>query len=321
MREEFDVLSRTLRLQELQEKRDYWINLGWLKISELFEIPALTTTTQFDSVASQDTYVFPYDYNGTEAYLYFKNRRLDYGTMELFGLKYERRTGLRGGVYYYTYNGTIGTDLAVISSATFTNGSATVATTTANAELDNPHWIRIDPNVDQTTGEPVRDSYGNLVDPGEWGYQISEGGYTAGVSFTLTKPYRGPTGTFPFRVRPAESLTFTTFGTPSSSIANDFKLVYYRKPARLYNAADVPEWPSMELAIVYMALATALEFFRNFQEATIYWQRAMQRVETLKRRKDRNESLSTEITVGSVVGRPIGPIGVNTRAGYGLGNM
>jgi hypothetical protein len=306
MRREFDVLCRTAGLSEIDEFRDQWLCEAWERISELFVIPSLLVTRTFDSVSDQQFYLLPYDYNGTELSIYYDSRRLDPLPEQSLALKYERRTsGNMGRVEFYDWFGTAGEDGAVIQACTLTNGSAIVQTTSTNTILDLDHWVRFDPT--STTN-----------DPGDYGYMISAGNFLSGTSFQLTETYRGPSGTYTARVRPAEQQQFIVYGIPTASTVDIFRIRYPRRPRRLYNDVDVPEWPSMGMPIVNMAVSIGFEFHRMWDPAKIWWSRAMQRVGNLKQRRKRAETLVTDLTVGSIVGRKTGPYGVWVRHGHGM---
>ena len=298
MRDEFDRACRTAQLAEMEDLRDAWLNQGWEKIAETFVMPSLAKTALMDSVANQQNYLFPYDYNGGEMGLRYQRRRLDPIPEENLLLAYEKRTASMGMVRYYDWSGTKGSDLLVVPNCTLVNNSVTVLCTSADPILDVAHWLRFD---------PYEDANNELIDPGDYGYQILAGSQVPGVSFQLTQAYRGPDGTsFTARVEPSEQQQFRVFGIPAAADVGAFDLRYPSRPRRLWNDSDVPEWPSMGLAIVYMAVSIGLEWHHNMDMATTFWSRAMQKVKGLERRRKRVEALVSDITPGSTVGRHVG---------------
>lgn len=310
MRQHFDEMVKTWRLEEMIELRDRWINDGWGRISELFVIPSLMKSTTLNTVADQNAYLFPLDYNGTEAYIHYDSRRLDPYPESSLELGYERRTGTRGTVRFYAWSGVAESDLLQVDDCVLTNNSAVVGTVSTDTTLDVGHWTRFDPiaNADET-----------YTNPGDYAYQILAGDQVAGTSFTLTRPYRGPTGTFVSRVRPAEQQQFVLYGTPATSEADAILIKYNSRPRRLFNDSDVPEWPDMGYAIVAMAISIGLEFHRQMDVAKTWWGRSMQRAGTLQRRKDSTKQLVSSLAVGNIVGRKVGMRGVHVRHGYSLG--
>jgi hypothetical protein len=299
MRLQFDRVMRTLTDATFEDYRDDYLNLAWEKITESFLIPSLKREIQFDSVANQTKYPLPYDYNGTEVYLWYTNTtsstplRLDPVEEDTLGLMYERRSSNMGQVRYYDWTNNFGSDYAA-RTCTLVNGSATVACATAAAG-DVNMWIRFDPF---TTGSTT-------YNPGDYGYYISA--VTAGVSYTLSLPYRGPAGDTTGRIRPSEQQQFIVYGYPTAAVTNAFKLLYYAKPMRLYNDTDVPEWPSLGLGIVYMALSVGYDFMTFNEQAKIWYGRAMGTISNLERRRNSSKRLITDITIGSVNGRKTGP--------------
>jgi hypothetical protein len=316
IRREFDRMCRTAGLDTFDSYRDNWINMGWSRISELFVVPSLKKKVTMDSVADQQYYFFPADYNGTEIGLKYDKRRLDPVQEESSILKHERRTGNLGIVRTYDWAGCLEEDLLVIHNCTLTNGSPTVQTTSTNSFLNEDYWVRFDPyeDVDNTDKE---DDVNNIVDPGDYGYQILAGNQISGTSFQLSKKYRGPSGSgFTVRVRPAEQQRFVTYGIPATSITDGFELVYSARPRRLFNNSDVPEWPNLGPAIAYMAINLSLEWHHNIELANSFFGRAMQRIEGLKKRKARSQALISDMTIGSTVGRHTGNRGVWMRGRF-----
>jgi len=296
LREEFDRMNRTAGLTDFVALRDDWLNQGWQRISEIFVVPALNKTTTIDVVADQQEYDFPYDYNGTEVALSSSKRRLDPVPETTSELAFERRS--RGLMRYYDWSSIVGEDELVVTDATVTNNSKVITTASTNAALNLAHWVRLDPKVDPTDSD-LR------VDPGDYGYQISAGTLTGG-QFTLQKAYRGPTGTFTMRVRPAETQTFKVYGTPAAAETAGLTLKYSSKPRLLYNDADVPEWPNMGIPIAYMAISIALEWNHNIELSSTFFGRSNARINDLRKRRESSRALVSDVTIGSVSGRKTG---------------
>jgi len=312
MRQEFDRIQRTLEDADFQAYRDDYLNQSWLRLTQMFVMPSLIRTVTFDSVADQDTYQFPYDYNGTEVFLWYKNstsgtyRRLDPVKEDVLGLMYERRSGNMGVELYYDWTAPVGSDYAVRSCILVNNSATVLCAAAAAADVDR--WIRFDP---WTVGDTT-------YSPGDYGYYIST--VTAGVSYTLDRTYRGPSGTTNGRVRPAEQQQFVMYGNPSSAITDAFKLRYYAQPRRLYNDTDVPEWPSMGMPIVQYAVSIAYDYLHASESAKVWYGRMMGAVTGLQRRIERSQTLVTDLTIGSVSGRKTGARSVDTgrRFSYGM---
>lgn len=309
LRREFDAQVRSGGLDEMEDLRDKWINHGWKKLSEAFVIPSLKRAVDFDSVGDVAIYHLPYDYGGTEVSLAYQGRRLDPVPEETLRLAFERRSGNMGSVRYYDLSGIGESDLLLVPNCTLTNRSPQVLTTSANALLASPYWVRFDPYVDAEADNKDTDG---MVDPGDFGFQIVEGSFVSGTNVNLDRAYRGPGGTkFTMRVQPAEQPVVRVYGIPASSVADGFHLVYYARPRKLYNPEDVPEWPISGLAIVYMAISVALEWHHQMDLSTSFWSRAMSSVRNLQTRRKRSQILVSDITVGSVVGRKTGLHGIN----------
>lgn len=311
IRRQFIDICRTSGLDEMTDIMHRWINQGWEKISEEFVIPSLTKTISFDSVADQNLYPFPYDYNGTEIGLMHNSRRLDPVPDETLRLKYEKRTGSMGMVKFYDWSGVMEEDLLVVNGCTLSNESDTVLCPSVDSRFNEAYWVRFDPYED--ADDIMADNEG-VIDPGDYGYLIEAGGQVSGTSFKLTTPYRGPDGNnFTVRLRPAEQQQFIVYGTPTSSEVDAFNLTYAARPRRLYNDSDVPEWPNMGNAIAYMGISVYLEWLQHFDASTVFWQRAVSKVSGLQRRRERSRALVSDLTIGSVRGRTTGPKGVMIR--------
>lgn len=316
MRREFDRMVRTAGLDVMDNYRDNWINMAWQMLTEMLIVPSLKKTITFDSIANQSVYEFPYDYGGTDIGLKYKNRRLDPVEEESLILKYERRTGNQGIVRYYDWYSCVGEDLLTVADCTLTNGSKVVQMASTNTLLNSGYWVRFDPYVDATNAGR-EDNVENMVDPGDYGYQIDAGEFVSGTSFSLTQPFRGPTGDgYTVRLRPAETQQFIVYGMPTSAETDAFSLRYYALPKRLYNNTDVPEWPSMGMAIIYLAIALGLEWHHNIELSNTFFGRSMQRTQGLERRKKRTQALVSDVTIGGAVGRITGMRGVWMRGRY-----
>jgi hypothetical protein len=297
---EFDEVMRTLTDTNFTDQKNRYINASWRHVSEMFEIPSLKKTATIASVANQQYYPFPYDYNGTDVYLWYRSttggtpRRLDPVTEEVLALMYERRTGNMGPEWYYDWSGPTGVD-GSLRNCTPGNGMTVIPCSDCVA-ADVNQWLRIDPWVDTTV----------LCNPGDYGYYIT--GVTPGVAYTIDRTYRGPSANIAAqgRVTPAETQQFKMYGIPNSAVANAFELRYYAQPQRLYNDADVPEWPSIGIGIVYLAISIAHDYLRNADYAKLWYGRAMSRITGLQRRKERTATLVSDLTVGSVSGRQTG---------------
>ena len=298
IRIEFDRIMRSLGDGTFDDWRDDWINLAWLKLSTMFVVPALERSVTIDSVADQQVYLLPYDFNDAEVRLWFKEsatnnyKRLDPVPEEILGLAYERRSSNMGPVEYYGVTHNVGSDYAS-RTCTLTNNSATVACAAADAG-DAGYWIRFDPF---TSGS-------DTVDPGDYGYRITS--VDAGVSYTIDRAYRGPAGSATGRLRPAEQGQFITYGIPSAAVTDAFSLKYYGKPRRLFNDADVPEWPNASISIAYMAVSVAMDYLMHYDGAKVWFGRAASHIGNLQKRKEYRNVLISDLTVGSISGRKTG---------------
>jgi len=311
MRTEFDRINRSIDDDTFTEYRDKWLNEAWVKFSEMATFPSLKRNVTIDAVADQAEYLLPYDYGGTEVSIDYSGSstksRLDPIPQEVLALQYERRSDNMGRVEYYDWCKPIGSDLRVPADCVITNNSATVLCAGAVA-ADLDQWVRFDPFIDAAS---------DTQNPGDYGYLITA--ITAGVSWTLDRAYRGPssdavnlaTG----RVRPAEQQQFIVYGNPSEAKTDAFSVDYYARPRVLYNDTDVPEYPSMGIAIVYMAISIGYDFISHFDIGKVWFGRAMSRSEALRRRRNHAQALITDLTVGSVSGRQVGSRGIFTKGG------
>ena len=299
MRNEFGKLHRTNEDSAFEAYRDGWLNNSWLRVSEMFVIPALRRDAAIDSVVSQSDYLFPYDYGGTEVTLKYKtlttgsSKRLDPVDRATLELMFERRSGTMGSVLYYDATACVGSDL-LVTACTLVNGSATVVCAGALA-IHVGHWVRFDPVTVGTV----------TTDPGDYGYRVLSA--VVGVSLTLDRVYRGPSVVTVVRVRPAEQQQFKVFGTPTVAITGAFSLTYYSKPRRLYNDADVPEWPSAGWAVVHLAVAMGYDYLHDSSNAAVWFGRAMSTLTSIQRRQKYSQTLVSDLHIGSVTGRQTGP--------------
>ena len=305
---QFDVLARVAALREFDEFRNRWINDGWRKVSEEFRVPSLVKTAVWAAVVSQQDYTLPLDFNGAELMLKYKNRRLDPVGEENLGLVYERRTGNMGQVRFYDWSGTAEEDLFT-ATVTITNNSKSVSSLATDIRLNDAYWVRFDP---AQTGTEIGDS------PGDWGYQIAAGTFVSGAGFSLQLPYRGPSGTYLMRVRPAETQLVRVYGIPTAAEDDAFLLRYPSIPRRLYNNYDVPELPPMGMAIAHMAVSVACDYHHMPDQSKVWWGRAMQDAQRLARRRRMSEALVTDLTIGSISGRQTGLDGVSIPNNFGL---
>jgi len=314
---EFDNMCRTAGLAEMTELRDRWLNNGWEKICEEFVIPAMVRNYTFDSIADQDTYDFPYDYNGTEVGIVFNNRRLDPVSDEVLRLRYEKRTGNMGSVRYYDWSGIVGvvSDALIVTGCTLVNNSTQILCDSTDTRLNVKNWIRFDPYEDLDNEDANNDG---IVDPGDYGYLISAGSQVSGVSLQLETPYRGPSGSgFTLRLRPAETQRFIVYGNPTASETDAFDIRYYAKPQRLHNRDDIPEWPNMGMAIAYMGMSICLEWYHNLELSRTFWGRAVGKISGLQKRRSRTQTLVSDLMVGSSSGRRTGLRGRFARSSHG----
>jgi hypothetical protein len=220
-------------------------------------------------------------------------------------------------VQFYDWTGNVGADLIQVPDVILQSGNKHVQTTSTDSILALDHWVRFDPYHDSTNADK---DLNDMVDPGDYGYQVQPGTFVPGVGFDLMTEYRGPSGDhFTMRVRPAETQQFLTYGIPPTTDSTAFTLRYSSKPKRLYLDSDVPEWPNMGEAIAYMAGSLALEWHHNMDVARAFWGRAMSRVQGLERRRNKSQILVSDLTIGSVVGRQIGVRGIFITRGFRSG--
>jgi len=290
---EFGLVMRSIGESDFDEATNQYINAAWSQIAEMFVIPALNKSVTFSSVVDQSTYLFPYDYNGAEFQLYHDGEQLSPVAPDVLALVYEKRTGSKGRVMYYAWNGISGLDPLAELTVQLVNESKTVLCATASVDHIGL-WVRFDPFTSPDA---------TVYNPGDYGYKIV--GATANTSYTLDREYRGPDIlTANMVVQPSETQSFSIFGTPTA--IKDMILGYSSRPRRLYNPSDVPEWPNMGSAITYLAVSTALDYLQRSEQAKTWFARAMARVKSLQSRKDLSNTLVTDMVIGSVHARRTG---------------
>jgi len=294
---QFERLCRTAGLSEYDEYKNDWITLAYAMLAKHFEIPSLKMEETILSVANQATYSFPYPYDGLEVSIIYDGKpRLDPYSEDMLDLAYERRTGGRGPVKLYDWAGIRQEDGLVVVDAVITNRSA-VVTSAGNAfteALSAPNfWVRFDPWT-------VADITYN---PGDFGYRI--GTWNNAGQITLEEHYRGPTGTTTCRIRPAETQIFRLYGIPQQS-DKDIDLKVFRRPRRLYNNEDVPEWPGLGSSIADIAIAVGLRHLERYQEAERWVADGFGKLEALKRRRRAQGVLTPDLPDSMITGRRTG---------------
>lgn len=309
IRKRFSDMCRTGGIDSMDPLRDDWINSGWRKITEQFVIPSLTKTVYDDTVADQQFYNLPYDYNGADIGFVIDGRRLDPVSDEVLRLKYERAEGGYGRPRLYDWSGVVGEDLYLWDDATVNNESAVVAVAHPAVTIGKNTWMRFDPYQDSTEADADVEGW---IDPYDYGFMITPGVYGIDEDIALEWEYRGPSGiSFGARIRPAETQRFVVYGTPSSSGTDNISIRYSSQPRRLYNDTDVPEWPSIGEAIANMAISIGFEYNRQLELSKMHWGRAVSSITGLKRRREGNKTLTTDLSIGSVSGRKTGIHGSN----------
>jgi len=304
IRKKFDDMCRSAGLDSMDSLRDSWIDQGWSKIAEQFPVPSLTKTIRADSIANQQFYNLPYDYNGADIGFLFDGVRLDPVPDETLRLKYERSETGYGRPKYYDWSGCVGADLYVWANATLTNESDQVVVDHPVVTIAKNVWIRFDPYQDGANAEADPDGW---VNPCDFGYLIVAGTYAQNAPLTLSYAYRGPSGDrFTVRIRPAETQQIVLYGTPTTASTDALSIRYSSRPKRLYNDTDVPEWPNMGDAIANMAISVSLEYHHNMDLAKQFWGRAVSSIAGLKRRREGNRTLVSDLSVGSSVSRRTG---------------
>ena len=309
IRKRFNDMSRTGGIDSMDDLRDDWINSGWVKLAEQFLIPSLIKTVYDDTVADQQFYCLPYDYNGADIGIIIDGRRIDPVSDEVLRLKYERSETGYGRPRFYDWSGVVGEDLYDWVGATLTNEESFIVVDHPAVTIGKNTWVRFDPFEDSAETDADVDGW---VDPFDYGYMITPGTYAENDNILLEWAYRGPSGSsFGVRVRPAEQQRIVVYGTPTSSGTNDISIRYSAKPRRLYNDTDVPEWPSIGEAICNMAVSIGYEYNRQLELSKMHWGRAVSSVAGLKRRREGNKTLVTDLSTGSVSGRRTGIQGSN----------
>lgn len=296
--DQFDQLCRLAGLTGYSGYKNEWLNQSNLELCEEFEIPSLKILETFNSSDGAALNCFPYVYDGTDVSIYFDGRRLDYQPEEALDLTYERRTGYRGRVQHYDWAGIINSNTT--GSVPYTTHGVllenrspvvrSVGAFTFVAAHEN-QWCRFG---------PWTDGDGNAQNAGEYGYKIID--VTAGVA-TLEEHYRGPSSTItapaPIDIRPKETQVFRTYGISDDS-TKEFDVKCFRRPRRLYNPEDVPEWPRLGLAIAYMGVCLGLRHLEKYEQAEIWRRDAYNFLGTIKRRRRQVETTSPDLPQGRI---------------------
>ena len=214
----------------------------------------------------------------------------------MLDLAMDRRTGNKGPVRLYDWAGIIDDYLLAPVDAVFTNRSAVV--TAASNPFVAAHageWVRFD---------PFEDANGVMQNPGDFGYKI--GVVNGAGQVTLTEIYRGPTSAGSTMViRPIETQTFRLYGIPTVD-DDDIVMKVYRRPRRLYNNEDVPEWPSLGLPIANMGVGMGLRHMQRYDEANVWIAEAYALLGSIRRRRRKTEMLTPHLPPSSIVGRQTG---------------
>ena len=297
IRSQFDRLCRTVGLTDYDTYREDWLNNGWAALAEEFTFPSLKMSQTSPTIEDQDTYDFPYVYDGTDISLYVDGKRIHYQPEESLDLAYSRRTGNKGQVKHY--------DWAGIRAK---NSTATVPGTPHGVILENRSpivrvsggflfvsshvgdWLRFDPWDDADSVER---------NPGEFGYKVVEVNTDAiGNYARLEEAYRGPSSTdanpTSLSVQPKETQIFRLYGSPN--VDNDvIEVKCWRRPRRLYNDEDVPEYPRIGLAVAYMGIAQGLRHLKKYDEAEAWRADAYALLGGVKRRRRQVQTTSPDL--------------------------
>lgn len=300
--EQFDRLCRLMGITDYDPYKNDWINQGYQLLCKLYNIPSLKLNQTILSVASQDTYPFPYPYDGMEVSIIYNNRRLDPYCEEMLDLVYEYQGG--GTVKLYDWAGIMESPL--VDQAASPNGAVITNQSTNVTSAANPftaamvgEWIRFGPF--DSTGDLSLDS-----NPGNYGYLI--GTFNAVNDIDLTEAYRGPSSVTaypaPFQVRPFETQMFRVYGMPGTSNL-DIEMKIYRNPRRLYNEGDSPEMPTLGLPISYMGVVVGLRHLGRYEEAGVWFQDSVGMMENFKRRREAQGTGTPDLPMSNI-SRPTG---------------
>lgn len=270
------------------------------------------------TITDQDLYDFPYVYDGTDVSIYLDKKRLDYQPEEALDLAYSRRTGNKGQVLRYDWAGIRNQPSTATVPGTphgvIVQNRSPIVRNVGAFSFNSSHigqWLRFDP-------------FDNASDvsqnPGEYGYKVIEVG-TDGIGnyARLEEPYRGPSSTAAdpasLAVEPKETQVFRVYGIPDDN-TGVFTVKCWRRPRRLYNPEDVPEYPRAGLAVAYMGISRGLRHLKKYDEAEIWRRDAFMMLNTVKKRRRQVETTSPDLPQGPISGhRTHVPVRYNPRYG------
>lgn len=298
--DQFRRLCRTAGLTDYEDLINDWLSMGHRVLTTEFEIPSYKLEETILSVENQDLYCFPYVYDAMDVSIYYNGKRLDPYPEESLDVMMDRRTGNKGPVDYYDWAGIIDADLDVELNAYIINGGNIVTAPALSFDASAAgHWCRFD---------PFEDANGDIQNPGEFGYKIAS--VPASTMLILEETYRGPTSTAAnpctIRIRPKETQVFRLYGIPTEDDI-DIDLKVYRRPRRLYNDEDVPEYPGLGPSIASMGISLGLEHLQRYDEAAVWERRAFGYLTSFKHRRRKIETLSPDRPRGRLIGRRVGP--------------
>jgi hypothetical protein len=289
-----------------------------MELCEEFEIPSLKMVQTSPTIKDEDLYDFPYVYDGTDVSIYVEEKRIDYQPEEALDLAYSRRTGNKGPVQRYDWAGirpsaSTATVPGTAHGVAIQNRSPIVRAVGAFS-FNSSHigqWLRFD---------PFENAAGTVQNPGEFGYKVVETGTDAlGNYAKLEEAYRGPSSTnanpASLSVEPKETQRFRFYGIPDVN-GDVITVKCWRRPRRLYNPEDVPEYPRMGLAIAYMGICMGLRHLKKYDEAEVWRNNAFETLNTMRRRRRKVETTSPDLPQGSISGRRTNiPVRWNPRYG------
>lgn len=303
--DKFDLLCRTAGLTGYDKHKNEWINEANAELCQEFEVPSLKITETRNASANSDVQLFPYVYDGSDVSIYYDGRRLDYQPEEGLDLAYTRRTGNKGRVQRYDWAGIVGSPSTATEPGTphgviLENRSPIVrafGAFTFNSSHVN-EWVRFDPFTDADSVEQ---------NPGEFGYKIQAVGTDAiGNYARLEEPYRGPSSTAAYpaslSIRPKETQIFRVYGNPDNS-TDEFTVKCFRRPRRLYNSEDTPEYPRLGLAIANIAVAIGLRHLQQYEKAELLRRDGLAMLASVKRRRHHVEKTTPDLPRTGISGR------------------
>ena len=293
------TLCRLAGLDDYEPYLDSWISLAHAILCTEFEIPSYKLLETISSVKDQDLYCFPYVYDGTDVSIYYNGKRLDPYPEDMLDLVMDRRTGNKGPVRWYDWAGIVNANLLNITDAVITNRSTTVTS------VSNPFT---DAHIDQwCVFSPFEDAAGEIQNPGDFGYKIDSSPGAGQVE--LEEAYRGPSSTAAnpcrMRIRPKETQRFRLYGIPTVA-DKDIDMKIYRRPRRLYNNEDTPEWPQIGMPIACLSVMLGLEHLQRYDEAMVWEKRALNYLGSIKRRRRKTEMLTPNVPLSRISGRLTG---------------